>query len=283
MHQDPKSSSLDKPVYYIHPPKFGLYLNLREIWEYRELLFFFIWRDLLVRYKQTAIGVTWIIIQPIFSMGIFSFIFGTIAQLPSQGIPYPLFIFCALVPWQLFARALGSSSISLVNQSPLITKTYFPRLIIPLASVLSGMVDFFVSLIVLFCLLLFYGIVPSLRIFTLPLFFILALVTATAIGLWFSALNVKFRDIHHILPFLTQFWMFITPVAYGTSIIPAYLLPVYALNPMVCVVEGFRWSLLGPTYKLPGYYLISLITTVVMFFGGLIYFRNTEDFFADII
>lgn len=285
MPQDLKLSSQDnaKTVHSIQPAKASLNVDWKELWQYRELFFFLAWRDLKVRYKQTVLGVTWVILQPILTMGVFSFIFGTIANLPSNGIPYPLLTFCGLLPWQLFGRALSSSSTSLVAQQNLITKIYFPRMIIPLASILSGMVDFCVSLVVMFVLMAIYGIFPSIRLITLPLFLLLALAASSMAGLWLSALNVKYRDVQQLIPFLTQFLMYITPVAYSSSVIPVSLLPIYSLNPMVCVIEGFRWALLGQSFQLTFSFYISLGILIILLVSGLLYFKNMEDTFADIV
>jgi lipopolysaccharide transport system permease protein len=258
-------------------------LDLRSLWDYRELLYFLLWRDIKIRYKQTALGAAWAVIQPTMTMLVFSLFFGRLAKVPSDGIPYPVFAFTALLPWQLFAFSLTESSNSLVASQNLITKVYFPRLVIPLASVLAGLVDFFISFVVLLVLMLHYGLAPTRAVATLPLFIVFAIVTALAFGLWLSALNVKYRDVRYAIPFLAQFWMFATPIAYPSSLIPPAWRPLYGLNPMAGVVEGFRWALLGKTEG-PGWLLIvSASAVILLLVGGLYYFRRTERIFADIV
>jgi lipopolysaccharide transport system permease protein len=265
-------------------PSTGLVrLNLRDVWAYRELLYFLVWRDVKVRYKQTVLGAAWAILQPVMAMVVFSIFFGRFAKMPSDGVPYPVFAFAALLPWQLFAYALSESANSLVGSQNLITKVYFPRLIVPLASVLAGLVDFAVAVIVLLGLMWHYGIVPTRAVVLLPLFVALALATALAVGLWLSSLNVKYRDVRHTIPFLTQFWLFATPVAYPTSIVPERWRALLGLNPMAGVVEGFRWALLGKAEG-PGPLLaVSVIVVALMLVGGLMYFRQTERTFADLV
>lgn len=267
----------------IVPLKGWIGLNLKEVWEYRELLFFLAWRDIKVRYKQTALGAVWAILQPVLIMVIFSLVFGRMLKAPSDGLPYPVFAFCALLPWQLFTFALTQSSQSLVGNERLISKVYFPRLIIPLSSIVAGLVDFGIAFIVLIAMMWAYGILPSLAIFTLPFFILLAVVSALAVGLWLSALNVKYRDIRYTIPFLSQIWLFATPVAYASSLIPEPWRTWYGLNPMAGVVEGFRWALLGKTNDAVGLLLVSCLAVVGMLIGGLIYFRRMEREFADII
>lgn len=258
-------------------------LNLHELWEYRELLYLLTWRDIKVRYKQTALGGAWAVLQPVMLMIVFSLFFGKLLNAPSDGVPYPVFTFCALLPWQLFAYALTQSGNSLVNSQQLLTKVYFPRLIIPVAAVLSGLVDFAIAFVVLLGLMLWYGIVPTLAVLTLPLFVLLAVATALAVGLWLAALNVQYRDVRHTIPFLTQFWLFATPVAYAASIVPAQWRILYGLNPMVGVVEGFRWALLGHTAGSLPLALLSAIIVGLLLFGGLVYFRRMEQTFADVV
>ena len=229
----------------IEPPKGWAALDLGELWKFRELLFFLTWRDIKVRYKQTALGAAWAILQPVLTMVVFSIIFGGLAKLPSEGIPYPIFTFTALLPWQLFAFALTQSSNSLVGDQRLISKIYFPRLVVPFSSVLAGVVDFGIAFLVLVGMMVFYGIGLTLSVLWLPVFLLLALASALAIGLWLSALNVKYRDIRYVVPFLTQFWMYATPIAYSSSLIPEKWRWLYSLNPMTGVVEGFRWASLG--------------------------------------
>jgi lipopolysaccharide transport system permease protein len=253
-----------------------------ELWQYRELLMVQVLRDIKVRYKQTALGAGWAILQPVLTMAVFSIFFGRLAGVPSDGIPYPIFAFSALLPWQLFAYALTRSSNSLVDNAAVLTKVYFPRLIMPLASVLAGLVDFAIACVVLAGMMLYYGIVPGSAAMTLPLFTLLSLAAALAVGLWLSALNVKYRDVRYTIPFLTQFWLFITPVAYSTSLVPEKWQAIYALNPMVGVVDGFRWALLGRTPPGPMGF-VSAAATALLLIGGLMYFRRMEKSFADII
>ena len=271
------------PTLIIRPPEGWSQLGLRELWEYRELLYFLTWRDIKVRYKQTALGAAWAIIQPFFMMLVFSLFFGRLAGVPSDNIPYPVFTFCALLPWQLFAQALQESSNSLVANERLITKVYFPRLVVPIAAVLGGLVDFAIAFVVLLLMMAYYGIVPGLAILYLPFFILLAVMTALGVGLWLSALNVQYRDVRYTLNFLTQFWMFITPVAYPSSIVPEKWRALYGLNPMAGVVEGFRWALLGKT-EAPGPLLaVSVVAVILILVGGLYYFRRMEETFADIV
>lgn len=258
-------------------------LNLRDLWLYRELVFFMTWRDLKVRYKQTLLGASWAILQPFLTMVVFSIFFGSLAKVPSDGVPYPIFSYTALIPWTLFSKALQDASRSLVANSHMITKVYFPRMILPLSSVLAGVVDFLIAFVVLLGMMVFFNIYPTINIWVLPLFLLLALVTAVGVGLWLSALNVLFRDINYILPFLTQFWMYLTPVAYPSSMIPSNWQVIYALNPMVGVVEGFRWALLG-TDQPPGVItLVSSIVALLLLISGMFYFRRMERLFADMV
>jgi lipopolysaccharide transport system permease protein len=271
------------PTLRIAPSKGWVSLKLHELWEYRELLYFLVWRDIKVRYKQTALGATWAIIQPVFTMLVFSLFFGHLGKIPSDGIPYPIFSFAALVPWTFFANGLGQSSNSLVGNDNLITKIYFPRLIVPLASVFSGIVDFLLAFVVLLGMMLYYGMVPTLNVFWLPLFVLLALVTSLGVGLWFSALNVEYRDVRYVVPFITQFWLFATPIAYPSSLLSQPWRTIYGLNPMVGVVEGFRWALLG-TKTAPGPIIaVSSAAALVILVTGAFYFRRMERTFADIV
>jgi len=270
-------------VFRIEPAKGWTAVGLRELWQYRELLYFLIWRDVKVRYKQTALGAAWAIIQPLFMMLVFSLFFGRLARVPSDGIPYPVFSFCALLPWQLFAHALTESSNSLVGNQNLITKVYFPRLVIPMAAVLGGVIDFMIAFAILLLLMLYYGIVPGWAILTLPAFLLLGIATALGVGLWLSALNVQYRDVRYTINFLVQFWLFATPVAYPSSLIPEKWRVFYGLNPMAGVVEGFRWALLGKSEP-PGMMLwVSVVMVVLILTGGLYYFRRMEQEFADVV
>jgi len=271
------------PVLVLRPSTGFLRLDLKALWEYRELLYFLVWRDIKVRYKQTALGAAWAILQPTMTMLVFSVFFGRLAKVPSDGIPYPVFAYAALLPWQLFAFALTESSNSLVASQNLITKVYFPRLVIPISAVLAGLVDFAIAFLVLLGLMLYYHIVPTAAVALLPLFILLAVGSALSVGLWLSALNVKYRDVRYTIPFLTQFWLFATPVAYPSSLVPEPWRALYGLNPMAGVVEGFRWALLGKTHA-PGPLLaVSVAAVVVLLIGGMRYFRKTESTFADIV
>ena len=282
------SSTIDNPKFElptlrIAPSKGWVPLKLKDLWEYRELLYFLVWRDIKVRYKQTALGATWAVIQPFFTMVVFSLFFGRLAGMPSDGIPYPIFSFAALVPWSFFANGLSQSSNSLVGSSNLITKVYFPRLIIPLASSFSGVVDFLIAFAVLIVMMLYYSLLPTLNVLWLPLFFLLAMVTSLGVGLWLSALNVEYRDVRFIVPFITQFWLFVTPIAYPSSLLPEPWHTLYGLNPMVGVVEGFRWALLG-TKTAPGPIIaVSSAAAIVILITGAFYFRRMEKTFADIV
>jgi lipopolysaccharide transport system permease protein len=267
----------------IEPASGWIPLNLREIWNYRELLYFLIWRDIKVRYKQTAIGAAWAIIQPVCAMVVFSLFFGHLAKMPSNGIPYPIFVYCALLPWQLFAHALTESSNSIVGNQNLITKVYFPRILIPVAAVCGGLVDFGLAFVVLLGMMVYYGMVPGLAVLVLPLFILFVVVTALAVGLWLAALNVQYRDVRYTLGFLTQVWLFATPVAYPSTLVPERWHALYGLNPMAGVVEGFRWALLGMAEG-PGLLLVVSVGVVLLILvGGLHYFARTEDRFADIV
>lgn len=271
------------PSMIIRPSKGWSSLQLRELWEYRELLYFLTWRDIKVRYKQTVLGAAWAVIQPFFMMVVFSLFFGLLARVPSDGIPYPIFVYSALLPWQLFAHALAETSNSLVANERLITKVYFPRLVVPISAVLAGLVDFAIAFLILLVMMGYYGIYPRLAILTLPLFILLAVMTALGVGLWLSALNVQYRDVRYTLTFLTQFWLFATPVAYPSSLVPEPWRALYGLNPMAGVVEGFRWALLGRT-EAPGILLaVSGPMVLLLLISGLYYFRRMEDTFADVV
>lgn len=258
-------------------------LKLNELWEYRELLYFLTRRDIAVRYKQTVLGAAWAILQPVMTMAVFSLFFGALAHLPSDDLPYPLFAYAALVPWTFFAYGLNQSSESLVGSANLIRKIYFPRLVIPLASVLSGIVDFMLAFLVLVGIILYYGIIPTANIIWLPCFIILAFSTALGMGLWLSALNVQYRDVRYTVPFLTQLWLFATPVVYPSSLLPEPWRVIYALNPMVGVVDGFRWALLGTEAVSGSMIVVSSLATLLLLAGGAFYFRRMERMFADIV
>ncbi len=271
------------PTIVIRPSRGWIALKLGDLWEYRELLYFLVWRDIKVRYKQTALGAAWAIIQPFFSMVVFSLFFGKLAKMPSDGIPYPIFAFSGLVPWTFFANGLAQSANSLVDSANLIKKVYFPRLTIPIANVLSGLVDFSLAFMVLIGMMLWYGIIPTGRILWLPFLLLLAFVTALAVGLWLSVLNVEYRDVKYTIPFLTQFWMFATPIVYPSTLLKEPWRTVYGLNPMVGVVEGFRWALLG-TKTAPGPMIaVSGVAAIALLVGGAFYFRRMEKTFADVV
>ena len=265
-------------------PSTGLaVLRLKELWEYRELAYFLVWRDIKVRYKQTAIGVAWALIQPLAMMVVFSLFFGKLAKLPSEGVPYPLFALAGLLPWQIFSRGVSESANSLVADQRLITRVYFPRLLVPLATIAGALVDFAIAAVLLIILMAVYGVALSPQIIWLPVFVTLMLLTALGIGFWLSALNLEYRDVRYTLPFLTQLWLFLTPVVYPSAIVPEQWKLVYGLNPMVGVVEGFRWALFaagrGPSPMLA----VSAGIAVMMFLGGLMFFQSRERVFADII
>ncbi len=244
---------------------------------------FLAWRDVKVRYRQTVLGALWAILQPLVAMVIFSVIFGQLAKLPSDGIPYPIFTFTALLPWNLFAGALSRATSSLVSSSNLISKVYFPRVLIPLSAMVSALVDFFFSFLILIALMAWYGIAPTWRIFTLPFFILLALAAAFGIGLYLSALNVRYRDVSYIIPFVIQVWLYASPVAYSSTLVPAQWQWLYALNPLAGVIEGFRWALLGTSWEPGVVVLISSVIVVFVLIGGLIYFKRMEETFADVI
>jgi lipopolysaccharide transport system permease protein len=257
-------------------------IDFDELWRYRELVVFYAIRDIKVRYKQTLLGAGWAILQPLLTMVVFSIFFGNLARVPSDGIPYPIFAYCGLVPWQLFAYALTQSSNRVVEDAQVITKVYFPRLIVPLSSVIAGLVDFTIAFGALVVMMLYYDITPGWAVLTLPFFTFLALMAALAVGLWLSALNVKYRDVRYTIPFLAQLWLFVTPVAYSSSLVPPKWQALYGINPMAGVVNGFRWALLGKTPPGPILF-VSVMATAVLLIGGLFYFRRMEKSFADII
>ncbi|HBH62776.1 MAG TPA: phosphate ABC transporter permease [Nitrospiraceae bacterium] len=256
----------------------------RDLWKYRELFLFLSWRDILVRYKQTAIGIAWSVLRPFLTMIVFTIIFGKLAQFPSEGVPYPILVYAAMLPWQFFANSLAESSNSLITNANMLSKIYFPRLIVPASSILVSLVDFLISFVILAVIMLWYSFSPDWRILMLPLFLILAFFTSFGFGLWFAALNVRYRDFRYIVPFVVQFGLYISPVGFSSSVVPEKWRLLYSLNPMVGVIDGFRWSILGgdtPLYW-PGL-LLSTTLTMIIFILGLRYFRNTERTFADII
>lgn len=279
------SDSQASETLIIQPTRGLAALNLRDLWRYRELAFFLTWRDIKVRYKQTLLGAAWAIIQPLMQMIVFNFLFGDIADIPTDGIPRPVFTYSALLVWNLFSGALSDAGRSLVASRNMITKVYFPRLLIPLSAVLSGVVDFAIAFLILMGMMFYYGISPTISIVTLPLFLVLALVTALGIGLWLSALNVNYRDIRYVIPFLTQFWLLASPVAYPLSEIPDTWRWLYSLNPMVAVVEGFRWAIVGQgsTYDAMPLLWVSILSSLALLISGLFYFRRMERTFADMV
>jgi lipopolysaccharide transport system permease protein len=265
----------------IEPATGWVSLRLRELWHYRELVYFLTWRDIKVRYKQTALGAAWAIIQPFFTMVVFSLFFGRLAKIPSDGVPYPIFAYVALVPWTFFANSLAQSADSLVGSANLIKKVFFPRLAIPISSVLSGVVDFCLAFAVLVAMMIFYGMVPTANVLWLVPLLLLALVTSLGVGLWLSALNVQYRDVRYVVPFIVQFWLFATPVAYPSSLLEQPWRTLYGINPMAGVVEGFRWALLG-TVDPPGPMIaVSAAAALIVLIGGAYYFRRMETTFAD--
>ena len=285
MHSDTLIQVDQSPVAttVVQPRKAFWDLDLKGLWEYRELLYFLVWRDIKVKYKQTALGVAWAILQPLLATLIFSVFFGRLAHIPSDGVPYPVFVYVAMVPWQYFANALTESSNSLVASQNLIKKVYFPRLVIPMGSVLAGLVDFCCSFIILIGMMFYYGITPSASIFLFPVFLLLAVCTALAVGLWLSALNVQFRDVRYTITFLTQFWLFATPVVYPSSLVPAKWRVWFGLNPMAGVIDGFRYALLGRAAKPGPMVWVSAGAVAILLLGGLLYFKKMESTFADVV
>jgi lipopolysaccharide transport system permease protein len=256
----------------------------QDIWHYRELFYFLSWRDILVRYKQTVIGVLWALIRPLLTMVVFTIVFGTLAKLPSEGVPYPILVFAGMLPWQFFANALSEASNSLIGNANLISKIYFPRLIIPASAVVTSFVDFLISGVILVGLMAWYQFVPGWRIFALPLFIGIAFAAAMGAGLWLTALNVKYRDFRYIVPFIVQFGLYISPVGFSSGIVPEKWRLLYSPNPMVGVIDGFRWAILGTesSIYMPGF-VLSMIIVGLLLISGIWYFRKTEKSFADVI
>jgi lipopolysaccharide transport system permease protein len=273
----------NSPQVIIEPRKGFFQINLKAVWQYRELLYFLLWRDIKIRYKQTAIGIGWAVIQPFISMIIFTILFGKLGKIPSDGLPYSIFAFCGLLPWNFFATGVQRAAASVTGDAQLVSKVYFPRLILPIVGTISGVLDLSVSLILLGVMMLWYGITISWAILTLPFFLFLALQTALAVGLWLAALNVRYRDVGHAVPFMIQVWMFCSPVVYPVSMIPTEYRLLYSLNPMVGVLEGFRWALLGK--QSPNFEMIFISTLVIwlVFAGGILFFKKMETTFADVI
>jgi lipopolysaccharide transport system permease protein len=274
-------AKLNIPMIRIEPARGWVSLKLREIWPYRELLYFLVWRDIKVRYKQTAIGAAWAIIQPLLTMIIFTLVFGKFAKVPSNGLPYPIFSFAALLPWTYFSKALNQSILSVVSNANLITKVYFPRLLLPTAAVLSGIIDFGISFLFFLVLMIWYGIVPTSAALFLPGFILLAMLTALAVSLWLSVINVRYRDVGQAIPFVVQLWMFASPVAYPLSVVPEKWRLLYSLNPMAGVIEGFRWALTGSEMPPVTPIILSALIVCLLLFGGILFFKRMESTFAD--
>lgn len=272
-----------EPTIVIETRKSLLHLDLKAIWEYRELLYFLVWRDLKVRYRQTVIGIGWVVLQPLMTMAIFTAVFGTFAKIPSDGLPYPIFAYSALLPWNLFASSLTRGGESVVGNAQLISKIYFPRLLLPLSGLLSPLLDFAISFVILVIMMIWFGTLPTWGVLALPFFLLLALLTALAVGLWLSALNVRYRDVGHTIPFLIQLWMFASPIAYPVSLVPEKWRMLYSLNPMVGVIEGFRWALLGKESPDFGVITISSVMVLALLLPGIVYFKYTERTFADVV
>lgn len=270
------------PTVVIRPSRGWIPINLKDLWVYRELLYFLTWREIKVRYKQTVLGFAWAILQPFFMMIVFTLFFGNLAKIPSEGIPYPLFSYAALLPWTLFAEGINRSSISMVANVNLIQKVYCPRLIMPISGILSPLVDFAIAFTILIGMMFYFGYSPTIYVLLLPAFILLALMTSLGVGLWLSAINVKYRDVRYVIPFLTQLWLFASPVVYSSSLLPEKFRIIYGLNPMAGVIEGFRWALLGT--EPPGALIaVSVIIVVVILISGAFYFRRGEKTFADVI
>ncbi len=279
----PATPVVSVPTVRIRPSRGWVRLDWRELWEYRELLYFFVWRDVKVRYKQTVIGAAWAVIQPVLTMIVFSVFFGRLAGIPSEGVPYPIFSYAGLLPWTYFASALTGSTNAVVQQGSMITKVYFPRLILPAAPVAAALVDFGIAFTVLVGMMLWFGIVPTPAVLLLPLFVLLAVVAAFAVGVWLSALNVLYRDVRYVVPFVVQFWLFASPVAYPSSLVPEPWRTVYGLNPMAGVIDGFRWALLGTGHAPGPMTAVSALVVALLLGSGLLFFGRVERLFADIV
>jgi len=285
---DPMASALQPPApdlvsIRLTPTRGWVALRLKDLWTYRELVYFLTWRDIKVRYKQTLLGAVWAVLQPLLTMLVFSLFFGRLAGIPSDGVPYPIFAFAALVPWTFFANGLTQASTSLVSNANLITKVYFPRLAAPISTILAGVVDFVLAFLVLLLMMAAYGIAPTANAVWLPVFLLLAVVTSLGVGLWLSAMNVLFRDVRYTVPFLTQFWLFATPIAYPSSMLSEPWRTIYGINPMVGVVEGFRWSLLGTNAAPGAVAVVSGVVALGLLVSGAYYFRRMERTFADLV
>ena len=279
----PSGTAVQNASVLIRPISGWVPINLRDLWEYRELLYFLTWRDIKVRYKQTALGMAWVVLQPLLLMLVFTIFFGRLVELPSDRISYPIFTYTALLPWQLFSRALNEGSMSLIAHERVITKTYFPRILLPDSAVLASLIDFGIAFLVLIGFIIFYGVYPGLAIFTLPLFLLLLVLAAFGVSLWLAAFNVMYRDVRYMLPFLTQIWMFATPIIYPVSVVPDSWRLLYSLNPMVGVVEGFRWALLGESNGMDVTIGLSVFVVAGVLGGGVLYFQSVQQTFADVI
>jgi lipopolysaccharide transport system permease protein len=276
-------SGSEVPVVRIEPPSRWWVLPFTELWEYRELMYFFVWRELKVRYKQTAVGAAWAILQPLMTMLIFSLFFGKLAHIPSGGLPYPIFYYSALLPWMYFAASLQNATNKIVENQNVITKVYFPRLLLPISATLSGLVDFCISFLMFVVIMIYYRIHPGWTMLLFPAFLMLAVVTALGVGLWLSALNAIYRDVRYVVPFLVQFWMFASPVAYPSSLVPAKWQWLYGVNPMAGVIEGFRWSLTGNGAPPNRMLFVSSAVAIAVLLGGLMYFQKVETTIADVV
>ena len=276
-------TAVRQPSLRIVPSRGWFDIGLRELWAYRELLVFFVWRDVKIRYKQTAIGAAWALLQPFLTMMVFSLIFGRLAKLPTNGLPYPIFYYSALLPWSYFATGLQNATNVIVEQQRLLTKIYFPRVVLPISAVLSGLVDFAVAFAMLIALMVYYHIAPGRAVLFLPGFLLLTILTALAFGLWLSAFNAIYRDVRYAVPFLVQFWMFVSPVAYSASLVPERWRWIYALNPMAGVIEGFRWALTGRAVAPGPLFAASACGVALVLLGGLFYFRSVEGTIADVV
>ena len=279
----PSGTAVQNASVLIRPISGWVPINLRDLWEYRELLYFLTWRDIKVRYKQTALGMAWVVLQPLLFMLVFTIFFGRLVELPSDRISYPIFTYTALLPWQLFSRALNEGSMSLIAHERVITKTYFPRILLPASAVLASLIDFGIAFLVLIGFIIFYGVYPGLAIFTLPLFVLLLVLAAFGVSLWLAAFNVMYRDVRYMLPFLAQVWMFATPIIYPVSVVPDSWRLLYSLNPMVGVVEGFRWALLGESNGMDVTIGLSVFVVAGVLGGGVLYFQSVQQTFADVI
>jgi lipopolysaccharide transport system permease protein len=273
----------ESPVVRIAARRGWLALDIKELWAYRELLYFFVWRDIKVRYKQTAIGAAWAVLQPVLAMLVFSLFFGVLAKIPSQGLPYPVFYYCALLPWLYFSTSMQAATNIVVDQQRVITKVYFPRVVLPIASVLSGLLDFAISFVVFLGMMLYYRMIPTIAVIWLPAFLLLAVLTALGVGLWLSALNAMYRDVRYVVPFLVQFWMFASPVAYPSSLVPVKWRWLYGLNPMAGVIEGFRWALTGHGHPPSVLLAASSLAVILLVLSGLVYYHAMEGTIADVV